>query len=359
MKKRLLSLVLSAVMLLAASATSVMAEPTPPYFLRMSGANRYDTSLVAAKNFTRAMADWEDDKAPGLVLATGENFPDALTGTILAITFEGYNGVPLLLVDPANPKPVLDFCRDYVEAKSKIYMLGGVNALPESLFNALGSRGYDVRRITGQDRWETNLNILEEAYAEGYAKDELIVTTGTNYPDALSASGTGIAVMIVDPSGLNAAQKAFLKKHYNDYKRIILLGGQNALPLNVEQQILFGTCADRYIRVAGATRYETSYCLAETLWGEEADWDPWGMSLVTGTNFPDGLSAGPMAYWFDDPVILTNNNPEDYKWAKKWNDQPNSGNWEVLVLGGENAIPKSLIKNITGYDEDYLTSLSS
>ena len=51
--------------------------------------------------------------------------------------------------------------------EGKIYLLGGEAVVPESAISGLD--GYEVKRLWGTDRYETNLAILEEA--SSYAGD--------------------------------------------------------------------------------------------------------------------------------------------------------------------------------------------
>ncbi|MBQ0058422.1 MAG: cell wall-binding repeat-containing protein [Lachnospiraceae bacterium] len=344
MKKRLLSFLVAAVTMITVAAVPVSAATGPKYF-RWQGNTRYETSLEAADAVKRNI--WDNNKMDGVVLATGTNFPDALTGAVLANRVYD-KSVPLLLVDPGNPNQAYNFCVNNVKSNGRIYLLGGTNALSSSLESRLRT-SFDVQRISGGDRYETNLNILKQMDAyEG----PMIMATGSNYPDALAASGTGIPIMIVDKSGLTSAQSQFLKANKSRFYRIIFLGGEAAIPTSVENQVKSIMTSSSSQRISGQTRYETSYRLADLIWGEDGLWKCNGMTLVTGTNFPDGLSAGPIVYWYDQPIILVNKDSgSDSSWATMWcrNYVDAANGAEINLLGGETVVPKWLVANITGW----------
>ncbi|UOQ45694.1 cell wall-binding repeat-containing protein [Halobacillus salinarum] len=105
-----------------AVSNEVMAElPSPT---RYSGTNRYETAAEIAKLLVGQSKD--------AYVATGENFADALTGSVLAAK----NGAPMLLVQPEeipeSMKQVIENMgyRDY-------HILGGPNAVSEDVKDKL------------------------------------------------------------------------------------------------------------------------------------------------------------------------------------------------------------------------------
>ena len=89
---------------------------------RLGGANRYETSLAIAKHFNL------DTK--NAVVALGTNFPDALSGSAIAIK----NNAPVILVskDVAKQKAYLDST-----SIKKLYILGGTGVISDSVVNSL------------------------------------------------------------------------------------------------------------------------------------------------------------------------------------------------------------------------------
>ena len=98
---------------------------------RLQGNTRYETSA--------AIADWTcgNDAAYSWnwsLVATGQNFPDALAGAALA----GKVGSPLLLAHAATDATV-NTMRTHRASISNFYVLGGEAAVPTSLANAIAN----------------------------------------------------------------------------------------------------------------------------------------------------------------------------------------------------------------------------
>jgi len=115
-------------------------------FTTIAGSNRYET---AAKMSAAAF-----DSAEAVVLATGENWPDALGGAALA----GATNAPILLTRTASlPGETLTEIRRLGARRAVI--LGGTGAVSVAVETALEAElGRDtVTRIGGADRYETSV----------------------------------------------------------------------------------------------------------------------------------------------------------------------------------------------------------
>ena len=133
-------------------------------------------------------------------------------------------------------------------------------------------------------------------------KDTIIIASGLDYADALSASSTGLPIMIVGDK-LTDSQIAYLKTlGGNDTYYIV--GGTAAVSSEVEKQLKslnLGTVN----RLAGEDRYETSALIAETFYSRTTL-----AYLASGDDFPDGLTGGVLAGLSRDgkgaPLLLVN-----------------------------------------------------
>jgi putative cell wall-binding protein len=111
--------------LIAVGGTSVIPETITDQvkvnaFERLGGSNRYETSAK--------IASWEvghNFKWDGTVVATGKNFPDALTGAALA----GKNKTPLLLGDDLMQASLKEL-REHEADITYGFILGGTGAVP-------------------------------------------------------------------------------------------------------------------------------------------------------------------------------------------------------------------------------------
>ena len=258
-------------------------------FYRLYGNTRYRTTLLAAEEYRKKLGV---DKFRAVILSTGENFPDALTGSCLAVK----ESAPIILVNTASAKVVTmvsEYVKKNLASDGKIYILGGEKAVTPAMEEALA--GFSIERIQGKTRYVTNLEILKRFQVkEG---DEILVTTGENYPDSLSASSTGKPILMVKEK-LTAAQKEYLASFHGNIT-LTILGGDKAISEDMAaelQQYTNGTME----RLSGATRRDTSVMIAEKYFGHVDT-----VILAYAENYPDGLSAGPLGYVLKAPVIMT------------------------------------------------------
>ena len=288
---------------------------------RIAGNTRYETSLKIA---TVLKNQEKVDKFDTIILADGRNFPDALAGSYLA----GKLNAPILM---ANEKPqYADNLRNYIkenlEKDGMIYILGGTGAVPDSILE--GIEGFNVKRLAGATRYETNLLILEEA---GVTDEPILICTGRGFADSLSASATGNPILLIGKS-VTAEQEAFMAAHKNNQYYII--GGEGAVTEDIETIVRnYGNVE----RIAGNSRYETSILVAETFFE-----NPKTMVLASAKNFPDGLCGGPLAMSKNAPLILTATGKESnaVTYAKK--NEIHIG----AVLGGDGLISDEATNSI-------------
>ena len=261
-------------------------EPELQGVLRLSGANRYATGFAIADQLKDNMGV---SRFQAVVVAYGLNFPDALTGSYLAAV----KNAPILLTDPTVDSDVLNYLRENLEAGGMIYILGGEAAVSRTFEVAAQSMGFSVRRLKGAGRYETNLEILKEAGVN--TTDEILIATGKNYADSLSASATGLPMLLVDKN-LTDSQKAFLA---NTSRKFVILGGTGAVSAEIEAELdVIGDVS----RVKGSNRYLTSVLIARKYFsGAQA------AVLAYAQGFPDGLCGGPLALSIGAPLILTSN----------------------------------------------------
>ena len=299
--------------------------------VRISGSNRWQTALKVADEMK---ANLGATKFDAIIVASGSSFADALSGSYLATV----KNAPILLswgsggnyayLDSDN----VDYIKDNLAADGTVYILGGEKAVPASYEEALS--GFNVKRLGGADRFETNLLILKEAgIAPG---DEILVCTSTNFADSLSASATGKPILLVyNESGkLRDVQVKYLSTLKDN--SFCIIGGENAVCKALETAIgAYGTTD----RLAGANRFETSVMIAKTYFQT-----PDTMVLAYAWNYPDGLCGGALAYSMNAPLILTMDKYEAEAVAYAARKHIDSG----IVLGGDALVSDATVRMIFG-----------
>ncbi|PKQ29034.1 MAG: hypothetical protein CVT60_07470, partial [Actinobacteria bacterium HGW-Actinobacteria-10] len=165
------------------------------------GPNRYDTSVHSSWLSFPGVGD-----AKAVVLASGENWPDALGGAALAGAADG----PVLLTKRDTlPTSVRDEI-DRLDV-TRVYVLGGTASVSEPVAAAVDAiPGVSVTRIAGADRWETSALVARETKqvltTAGRSSQGAYIVTGRTFPDALAVSPvaykTARPILLTDPSYL-------------------------------------------------------------------------------------------------------------------------------------------------------------
>lgn len=144
---------------------------------RITGTNRYETSrLIAADAFGPG-------GATDVYIATGLNFPDALTAGAAGAS----TGSPVLLVN--GQAPTVDQATiDALNAlgATNVTIVGGPNMVSDGILQQLTTEfGVTTQRLTGTNRYGTGLTINQHVFA---SSKHVLIATGLIFPDALSAS---------------------------------------------------------------------------------------------------------------------------------------------------------------------------
>lgn len=261
----------------------IISKKDHPVVYRIYGQDRYETSLKVASDFKERLGQ---EKFNSVIVACGTNYADALSGSYLS----SVKKAPILLVDKRKDHIglVQDFIRANLETGGTIYLLGGAAVVPESVTAGLG--GFNVKRLWGQDRYETNIAILEEA---GGVEDMIMICSGTNFADCMSAAALGKPILLVK-SAVSNSQLAYIKSLNN--KSFQIAGGTGAVNEKIEATLMnYGMVT----RIGGADRYETSANLANAFFGNSE-----GAIIAYGRDFPDGLCGGGLANIMGVPLLL-------------------------------------------------------
>jgi putative cell wall-binding protein/streptogramin lyase len=172
--------------------------------------------------------------------------------------------------------------------------------------------------VAGPTRYETAVEASKRAFPRGLEYEDVegyrtvILTTGQNWPDALG--GSALAGVLDAPVLLTLTDTlpdvVIGELARLDADRVIVLGGPGAVSGAIEQRLsALGFTGGGLERIGGATRYETADLImdrvADITEPAAAPSDIEGRVYVaTGLNFPDALSASPLATHEGDPILL-------------------------------------------------------
>jgi putative cell wall-binding protein len=171
---------------------------------RLAGPDRYDTAVQASMSF------FADGAAHEVFLATGQSSADALAAGTSAAASPG----PLLLTRSGNlPASVGE---EIIRLNpARVVIVGGVGAVSPAVEQAVSALGFPVERVAGSDRYDTSARLSRRTFPTPLVP--MMVATGENYPDALTAtasigsrSGSLLLTRSADLPGVIAAELARL-----------------------------------------------------------------------------------------------------------------------------------------------------
>ncbi|MBO0609169.1 cell wall-binding repeat-containing protein [Myceligenerans salitolerans] len=321
---------------------------------RVSGRDRYATSVETSWYTPWGDIDgdgelgevefedgsfWVEEPAPVVYVATGGNYPDALSAAAPA----GLQGGPLLLTRTDSLPGIV---ADEIERlqPEQIVVAGGEGAVSADVYDELAEIEPNIRRDAGSTRYETSRVLSERGFA--HLGDQFpggaFITTGKNFPDALASSAAGgtyaLPVVLVPgaASGLDAETEALFSRMGIDWASIV--GGTGAVSEGIEADLIDRMGGDYVERLGGATRYETAVAINDGYFGWDHDVNgylPVGANIATGKNFPDALGAGALAGMYQEPLYTSRQDclPNDTLDHMRYLEVQ-----EVWLYGGESAL---------------------
>lgn len=194
-----------------------------------------------------------------------------------------------------------------------------------------------LTRLAGDTRYDTMSRIVQ---AGGWKTGgTVVVASGSNYPDALAASGLSgvLNAPVVLTDGKVLSEQAADRIRELAPSKIVVAGGPAALSYGVETAL--ASLCPKVDRVYGDTRVDTSlelYRAGGSGWGDTA-------IVATGANYADALSVSSYAYHAKAPVFLCD--PSTGLTAAQRTAL--NGFKHVLVVGGEAAVPSSYVAGLS------------
>jgi putative cell wall-binding protein len=197
-----------------------------PVVERIGGADRFEVSASAARSFFGVVP------AATAFVASGENFPDALSGAAAAAHLGG-----AVLLTRRESLPAAVRAELLLEGPKSIAVVGGPSAVSPGVITELtGSVQPETRRITGGDRFEVSAAISVDAFR---VSSTVYIASGEAFPDALSGSAAAARVeapvLLVTKSSIPAPVAAELRRLKPS--KIVILGGTAAIGTSVENEL--------------------------------------------------------------------------------------------------------------------------
>lgn len=257
------------------NTVSVITRTVTGSASRLAGTDRFGTAVAVSKT------EFPTGGAGAVVLARGDDYPDALVGAPLAAA----KNAPLLLTTGTQlPAAIKAEIQRVLAPGNTVYVLGGTSAVPTSIETELTGIGYVVTRYSGATRFATAVKVADALGDPG----TVLLATGTNFPDALTAGVAAVkaggVVLLTNGSTLPTETSAYLSAHPGT---VYAIGGPAA------------TADPSATAVFGADRFDTAIDVATKFFSAPAE-----VGVATGLSFPDALSAGALLGHVAAPLVL-------------------------------------------------------
>lgn len=209
-----------------------------------------------------------------------------------------------------------------------------------SQIHAATSR-YNVKRIYGGDRYQTSINISNEL--NNGKVQNVIVTSGNNFPDALAGSVLSkkldAPILLVNNDiSSNSDSISYIKKHLDSAGVIYVLGGEASVNNNYINYIK-SLGYKNIKRLGGINRFDTNKEIVQSMNIQKGT----PVVIVNGYGFADALSISSIAASKGYPILMSDSDslPDETK-QEIQEIQPNS----VYIIGGQASLSNSIVNQV-------------
>lgn len=290
-----------------------------PVTVRLGGTDRYETAVKVSQNV------WS--KSDYVVIASGENFPDALCSAPLAKKYDA----PVLLTQAGGMSTEVVQEIQRLGAKNAI-IIGGTGAISKAVESQLNGIDVTYNRIQGADRYETSLKIAQIIGTGNGA----VIASGENFPDSLSiapiAAALQMPILLTRSDSMSDNIKTFIKN--NTSPKYYVVGGSGV----VNDSVVTGLTNLK--RLGGSDRYQTNMLIL----GEFANSMNFSsVYIATGENFADAIGGAAGAAKTSSPIVLacSSNYP-----SQSIVQSHITSITSVKILGGTAVVPDTLVYKI-------------
>ena len=289
---------------LPASAIEVIDSGDTVPAIRLLGDSRFETAADIATDDSAQAAEFETGT---VIVALGDNFPDALAATYAA----GLEEAPILLAQTTDLPAATTSALEEL-APERILLIGGTAAVNADVEAELATHG-EVTRVAGTNRDETALEVarLGDADADGTLDNgatTAIVASSGDFVGAVVAgpvsAAAGWPLILTNPDELSpAASTAITELGITD---VIVAGGPAYVSNDVAGALtaLDGVSVSRILGASPGLLSAQMARFAES----ELGFTSGHANIATGEDFADALAIGAHAALDHDgpsPVLLT------------------------------------------------------
>lgn len=297
-----------------AAGTGDDAESSPAVLtIRIGGADRYETSLLAATQ----LEIFSDQPLDTVVLVSGERWTDA----VIAAPLAGALNAPVLMTPPDELR---DDAKEFLRRAgiTRAVIVGSASSDPShgpgrgvrvAVADALDDAGLSTERIAERHRHATAVAVAQqiEPGVMPWRGRTAIVASDKVFADALVAgpfAARGNHPVLLNPrSELRSDVAAYLLEA--EIEHVVLMGGTAALGQAVEDSVR--ELGINVTRLAGTDRYGTAVLAAEFV--DNRYTEPEGTACFDNRSYGlarahvpfDAFSAAPLLSLFCSSLLLT------------------------------------------------------
>lgn len=291
---------------------------------RILGDDRYKTSVEVSKT------GWESSQ--NVILATGDNFPDALCAAPLAKQL----GAPVLLTGKLSLNAHVEIELERLKTEN-VFIIGGFSAISQDIENTLKEKGIVCLRLSGTDRYETSVTIANYMLSKFKMSKEAVVVTGTDFSDAISVSTASakrnMPVILASKDYISESAKLFFKAA--DINKTYVIGDEALIGEEIVKLLPSPE------RISGGDRYQRNTVILKRF---ENDMDFGTVYLTTGNDFADALSVSALAVKNNSPIVLVDRLLSDISRSFIVSKLPVIKS--VFALGGNGVISDAALQGI-------------
>lgn len=316
--------------LVLATVATGNVQAAPGKVDRLGGSNRYQTAAnVATKN-------WE--KADNVILVSGEGYADALSASLLAQKLDA----PVLLTGKDGLDGDTNKAIEKLGAKN-VYILGSEGVVSKNIQTSLEKSGKTVKRLAGNNRYETNVAIANELVKNhGVKADDVLVVNGNRYlADALTAAPVAAKegkILLLVGEDLSTAKEAkeFIKN--NGVKNVTVIGRD----VTVSDAMYKDLGATNRVN-GGKDRFETNRLVLQAFGLKGSH-----LYVANGQDdhLVDSLVASAIAGKFNSPVVLVSNDKDKDAKAVEYIKENANEKTDLNVVGSEAILSDKLVEEI-------------
>ncbi|WP_241673659.1 cell wall-binding repeat-containing protein [Finegoldia sp. BIOML-A1] len=182
----------------------------------IAGANRYETSAKIAQEVIKLTGT---KKA---VVASGENFADALTVAPLA----NKNNMPILL---GQKNKIPEEVKEVLKQMEEVLVVGGELTISKEVANKLPN----ATRIAGANRYDTAKKIYEHGFKDS---KEVNIANGTTAADSLVIGSIDCPILLAEANEIPEATKQAFKE--SKFGKVNVFGGKNSISESVVKELI-------------------------------------------------------------------------------------------------------------------------